>query len=105
MRSEKKTACFVVWADNGDACSIQYAGTCALKADYTRTGKRSFWGALQDGQNAITRYFRNNFLDGYRQVRLCCSQVERDLHAYCIGCTRPLSWLLRCQSRVAANVR
>lgn len=25
-----------VWADNGDTCSLQYAGTGALKADVTR---------------------------------------------------------------------
>lgn len=27
---------FPVWADNADACSIQYAGTGALKTDFTR---------------------------------------------------------------------
>ena len=26
----------LVWADNADACSKQYAGTGALKTDYTR---------------------------------------------------------------------
>jgi len=25
-----------VWADNADACSLQYAGTGALKTDFTR---------------------------------------------------------------------
>ena len=25
-----------VWADNADACSTQYAGTGALKTDFTR---------------------------------------------------------------------
>ncbi|KRX63560.1 Phosphatidylinositide phosphatase SAC1 [Trichinella sp. T9] len=25
-----------LWADNGDACSVQYAGTAALKSDFTR---------------------------------------------------------------------
>lgn len=25
-----------VWADNADACSVQYAGTGALKTDFTR---------------------------------------------------------------------
>uniref|UniRef100_A0A7E4UTD1 Phosphatidylinositol-3-phosphatase SAC1 n=1 Tax=Panagrellus redivivus TaxID=6233 RepID=A0A7E4UTD1_PANRE len=56
-----------LWADNGDECSKQYAGTGALKTDYTRTGKRTLNGALQDGVNALTRYFKNNFADGYRQ--------------------------------------
>ncbi|VDM61392.1 unnamed protein product [Angiostrongylus costaricensis] len=56
-----------LWADNGDECSRQYAGTGALKADFTRLGKRTYIGALNDCINAITRYFRNNFADGYRQ--------------------------------------
>ncbi|VBB30502.1 unnamed protein product [Acanthocheilonema viteae] len=56
-----------IWADNGDECSRQYAGTGALKADYTRFGKRTFSGAWNDCVNAFTRYFRNNFADGYRQ--------------------------------------
>ncbi|KRY85175.1 Nodal modulator 1 [Trichinella pseudospiralis] len=42
-----------LWADNGDACSVQYAGTAALKSDFTRTGKRTFAGLAQDGYNAL----------------------------------------------------
>uniref|UniRef100_A0AAF5DDA8 Phosphatidylinositol-3-phosphatase SAC1 n=1 Tax=Strongyloides stercoralis TaxID=6248 RepID=A0AAF5DDA8_STRER len=56
-----------IWADNGDECSRQYAGTGALKADFTRIGKRTVNGAINDGINAISRYFRNNFCDGYKQ--------------------------------------
>ncbi|KZO96288.1 inositol/phosphatidylinositol phosphatase [Calocera viscosa TUFC12733] len=56
-----------VWADHGDAISYAYAGTGALKADYTRTGKRTREGLINDGVNATTRYFRNNFTDGPRQ--------------------------------------
>jgi hypothetical protein len=56
-----------LWADNGDECSKQYAGTGALKTDFTRVGKRTVNGAMADGVNAVTRYFKNNFLDGYRQ--------------------------------------
>ncbi|XP_077503149.1 phosphatidylinositol-3-phosphatase SAC1 isoform X2 [Amblyomma americanum] len=56
-----------VWADNGDFCSIQYAGTGALKTDYTRTGKRTILGALRDGYNSAVRYIKNNFNDGFRQ--------------------------------------
>jgi len=56
-----------VWADNADYCSIQYAGTGALKTDYTRTGKRSFMGLLKDGYNSMIRYYKNNFSDGARQ--------------------------------------
>lgn len=31
-------------------------------------GKRTYVGTMQDGINAMMRYFRNNFADGYRQV-------------------------------------
>jgi len=56
-----------VWADNADACAKQYAGTGALKTDFTRTGKRQFWGPLKDGVNCAIRYIINNFYDGTRQ--------------------------------------
>lgn len=58
---------FIVWADNGDAISIIYTGTGALKADFTRTGKRSFVGLLQDGIKSANRYVLNNFNDGITQ--------------------------------------
>ncbi|XP_033230794.1 phosphatidylinositide phosphatase SAC1 [Belonocnema kinseyi] len=56
-----------VWADNADVISIQYSGTSALKTDFTRTGKRTKLGAIKDGVNSMTRYYKNNFADGYRQ--------------------------------------
>jgi hypothetical protein len=59
----------VVWADNADAVSKAYSGSGALKTDFTRTGKRSKRGLLQDGQNSVERYVRNNFYDQTKQVR------------------------------------
>ena len=56
-----------VWADHADVISKAYSGTGALKTDFTRTGKRSMEGALQDGLNSLTRYVKNNFFDGARQ--------------------------------------
>ncbi|KAJ8058560.1 hypothetical protein OCU04_012738 [Sclerotinia nivalis] len=56
-----------LWADNADVVSKSYSGTGALKTDFTRTGVRTKAGALQDLQNSITRYARNNFLDGPKQ--------------------------------------
>lgn len=35
------------WADHANLISVQYAGTGALKTDYTRTGVRTHWGLLQ----------------------------------------------------------
>eukprot|EP01116_Phalansterium_solitarium_P000215 TRINITY_DN10124_c0_g1_i1.p1 TRINITY_DN10124_c0_g1~~TRINITY_DN10124_c0_g1_i1.p1 ORF type:complete len:600 (+),score=236.81 TRINITY_DN10124_c0_g1_i1:38-1837(+) len=55
------------WGDNGDAISTAYAGTPALKRDVTRTGKRTVQGIVDDGVNAVTRYYINNFRDGFRQ--------------------------------------
>lgn len=56
-----------VWADNADCVSIQYSGTGALKTDFTRTGKRTRMGLVKDGVNSLTRYYKNNFGDGFRQ--------------------------------------
>jgi len=56
-----------IWSDHADVISKAYSGTGALKTDYTRTGKRSMEGILQDGINSLTRYTKNNFFDGQRQ--------------------------------------
>ena len=45
--------------------SILYTGTRALKTDFTRTGKRTMKGAIDDGINSLQRYYINNFCDGY----------------------------------------
>ena len=55
-----------VWADHADMISVQYSGTGALKTDFTRTGKRTYYGTLQDGWNSVVRYYLNNFQDGDR---------------------------------------
>lgn len=50
-----------LWADSGDSISLVYAGTGALKADVTRTGKRQIiQGSYADGMNSLTRYYLNN---------------------------------------------
>ena len=36
------------WANNGDMISQAYAGTRALKGDFTRTGKRNFFGMMSE---------------------------------------------------------
>ncbi|BEI82641.1 hypothetical protein CcaverHIS002_0305090 [Cutaneotrichosporon cavernicola] len=56
-----------VWADHADGVSKAYAGSGALKTDFTRTGKRTKEGLLQDGINSLMRYVKNNFFDGDRQ--------------------------------------
>ncbi|XP_078033429.1 phosphatidylinositide phosphatase spermathreecae isoform X1 [Augochlora pura] len=60
----------LLWANNGDIISKQYAGTNALKGDYTRTGERKFTGLMKDGMNSANRYFRQHFMDDIRQVAI-----------------------------------
>ncbi|GIL91240.1 hypothetical protein Vretimale_18840 [Volvox reticuliferus] len=57
----------ILWADHGDAVSTQYAGTGAMKSGFTRTGKRTFGGVIDDGVKAVVRYYVNNFQDGRKQ--------------------------------------
>uniref|UniRef100_A0A1A8BUY0 Inositol polyphosphate-5-phosphatase F n=1 Tax=Nothobranchius kadleci TaxID=1051664 RepID=A0A1A8BUY0_NOTKA len=58
----------VMWANNGDTISKQYAGTAALKGDFTRTGERKLAGVMKDGVNSANRYYLNRFRDAYRQA-------------------------------------
>lgn len=76
-----------IWADNADIISVQYSGTGALKTDYTRTGKRTKIGLVRDGVNSLTRYYKNNLTDGFRQdaldlfhgntIDLCPLRIDR----------------------------
>lgn len=59
-----------MWTNNADRLSLLYSGTGALKTDFTRTGKRTYMGALEDGKRAVIRYFINNFYDTYNQNAL-----------------------------------
>lgn len=67
------------WGDNGDTLSKAYSGTKALKRDFTRLGKRTIKGAIEDGINTSMRFYINNFCDGYNQ----------DCHDYYLGFINP----------------
>ena len=60
----------IMWANNGDSISRQYAGTNALKGDYTRTGERRLAGMVKDSYNSASRYLQNRFKDAYRQAAI-----------------------------------
>lgn len=60
----------ILWANHGDDISQQYAGTGALKSGFTRTGKRTMGGMIDDGIKSLTRYYLNNFCDGRKQDAL-----------------------------------
>lgn len=42
-------------------------GTGAMKSGFTRTGKRTVGGMIDDGVKAVLRYYLNNFQDGKKQ--------------------------------------
>ncbi|XP_077289295.1 phosphatidylinositide phosphatase spermathreecae isoform X2 [Arctopsyche grandis] len=65
-----RTTLHELWADNGDIISRQYAGTNALKGDYTRTGERKFTGIMKDGMNSANRYYLSRFKDAFRQATI-----------------------------------
>ena len=46
---------------------ISPVGTGALKSGFTRTGKRTVGGILDDGYKSVARYYLNNFQDGKKQ--------------------------------------
>nr|KAJ3421395.1 inositol polyphosphate 5-phosphatase [Polyrhizophydium stewartii] len=56
-----------LWADNGDWLSRIYAGTGALKSSYTRKGKQTVFGFLDDAAKSVNRFYVSNFQDKGRQ--------------------------------------
>ncbi|XP_052728902.1 phosphoinositide phosphatase SAC8 [Vigna angularis] len=60
----------ILWAEQGDEISLEYAGTHALKGDLVRYGKQTISGMIKDGVSALSRYYLNNFHDGIRQDAL-----------------------------------
>ncbi|KAH8687230.1 SacI homology domain-containing protein [Tricladium varicosporioides] len=60
----------ILWADNGDAVSKQYASTAALKGDFTRTRKRDYKGALTDMGLSISRFYSGIVNDYFSQAAI-----------------------------------
>ncbi|KAJ2876636.1 hypothetical protein GGH93_000632 [Coemansia aciculifera] len=56
-----------LWANNGDYISRQYAGTMAMKGDFTRTGKRNFSGMMNDASYSLARLWISTFRDYFSQ--------------------------------------
>ncbi|XP_047035991.1 phosphatidylinositide phosphatase SAC2 isoform X2 [Helicoverpa zea] len=65
-----RQAFLTMWADNGDVISRQYAGTKALKGDYTRTGERKFTGLMKDGVASANRFIIRHFNDAITQCAI-----------------------------------
>ncbi|KAL3128364.1 Sac1p-like protein [Cryptosporidium hominis] len=56
-----------IWSNNADALSKLYSGTPAQKTDFTRYGKRTKKGVIQDSIYSIIRFLLNSLIDGYTQ--------------------------------------
>ncbi|XP_053678943.1 phosphatidylinositide phosphatase SAC2 [Anopheles nili] len=77
LPDQLKAPFMVLWANNGDVISRQYAGTNALKGDYTRTGERKISGIMKDGMNSANRYYVQHFTDTFRQS--CLDLLHRKI--------------------------
>ncbi|RIA99440.1 SacI homology domain-containing protein [Glomus cerebriforme] len=56
-----------LWAENGDSLSKIYAGTGALKSEFTRSGKVTWSGVIGDATKTMNRFYINNFQDKSKQ--------------------------------------
>lgn len=75
----------IVWSDHANQISLAYAGSGALKTEFTRTGKMSVMVQIEDGQKSVARYLKNNFFDGARQAShdlLTTAEPVAELDAY-----------------------
>lgn len=74
-----------MWANNGDAISLVYAGTGATTSSVTRKGDKSnFTSALDHGLKTITRFYINNFQDDYNQeiINVVLGNVNKTIYIY-----------------------
>lgn len=83
----------LVWANNGDAISQSYAGTSALKGDFTRTGKRDLTGMVSialdvadekwhDGLNSLARMYSGAVSDFFSQAVISFLLGHRNLSVF-----------------------
>ncbi|CAG8478538.1 5695_t:CDS:10 [Ambispora leptoticha] len=81
-----------VWANNGDSISREYAGTSALKGDFTSLmrnhhffiieGKRNLQGLVNDASNSLARMYQNTFKDFLRQATIDYILGNRDVDVF-----------------------
>jgi hypothetical protein len=57
-----------IWTNHGDVLSNCYSGTGAQKSDFSKTGKRTYYGVVSDLFKSIKRFFVNNINDNYYQA-------------------------------------
>ncbi|XP_038641528.1 phosphatidylinositide phosphatase SAC2-like isoform X2 [Scyliorhinus canicula] len=89
-----------VWANNGDTISKQYAGTNAMKSDFTRTGEHKFSSVMKDSYRSANRYYLHHFRHTYRQAVIDLMhgvKVTMDMQTL-IGKEKPAKVLLKRES-------
>ncbi|EST07958.1 Inositol phosphatase [Kalmanozyma brasiliensis GHG001] len=69
-----------IWANNANAISHCYSNTDALKVDFTRTGKRSWLGMINDATNSVYRMVQGAVTDFFRQTVLDFTYGSIGLH-------------------------
>ncbi|CEQ39708.1 SPOSA6832_01253, partial [Sporobolomyces salmonicolor] len=85
MHDELDVAFNGLWADNGDAISREYAGTSALKGDFTRTGKRNWKGALNDASNSVARLMQSTVTGASLSSLFFCDFFKQAALDYILG--------------------
>lgn len=71
-----------MYQQNGDAISKAYAGTSALKGDFTRTGKRNLLGSINDARNSLARLVAGATTDFFTQSVLDFVHGQRGLGVF-----------------------
>ena len=56
-----------IWAENGDELSIQYTGAPSTITTITKSGGHGFMGLIQHGIATVSRLYKGNFEDNYKQ--------------------------------------
>lgn len=70
-----------LWANNGDNLSKAYAGTGAMKSSFTRHGKRTVTGMMDDMAKSAMRMYINTFQDTNNQqdIDIFLGNIEEDI--------------------------
>ncbi|CAO1634800.1 unnamed protein product [Parajaminaea phylloscopi] len=68
-----------MWANNGDQISQCYAGSRALKGDFTRTGRRNWAGMFNDATASVYRMVQGAVTDFWRQTVISFTYGELTL--------------------------
>lgn len=75
----------MLWVENGDNISIQYAGTASTISTVTKTGGHGFLGLIQHGLVSVTRVYQGSFEDNFKQrcfdilLQKHISEINNDL--------------------------